>query len=319
MTRRACSWTLAGGIVAGIAADAVFGDPRRGHPVAAFGRAAQALQDRVYADSRPRGVGYAAACVTVATGPAAAVHWLTRRRPWARLAATAATAWAVTGASSLAKEAQRIATALETGDVTAARAALPALCGRDPSRLTAGELARAVIESVAENTSDGAVAPVVWGAVAGLPGLAAYRAVNTLDSMVGYRSARYRRFGWASARLDDVVNWAPSRLTGLLAVACAPVAGGSPSAAWRALRADGGRHPSPNAGRCEAAFAGALGIRLGGTNTYGGVTEPRPELGTGRLPTPADITRAIRLSRTVTYTATAMAALLSVITAGEAV
>jgi adenosylcobinamide-phosphate synthase len=290
MRRRGGSWTLAGGIVAGIAADAVFGDPHRGHPVAVFGQAAQALQERIYADTRPRGAGYAAACVMLAAAPAWAAHQLTRRRPWARIAG-----------------------ALNDGDIEAARTALPALCGRDPSELTAADLARATIESVAESTSDGAVAPVVWGAVAGLPGLATYRAVNTLDSMVGYRSARYRRFGWASARLDDVLNWAPARLTGLLAVACAPVAGGSPAAAWRALRADGQRHPSPNAGQCEAAFAGALGIRLGGTNTYGGVTESRPELGTGRPPTPDDITRAIRLSRTITYAATAAAALFSVI------
>jgi adenosylcobinamide-phosphate synthase len=311
---RGGSWTLAGGIVAGIAADAVFGDPRRGHPVAVFGQAAQALQERVYADTRPRGASYAAACVLLAAAPAWAAHQLTRHRPWARLAATAATAWAVTGSASLAAEASRIAKALNDGDLESARAALPSLCGRDPSELTTGELARATIESVAENTSDGAVAPVVWGAVAGLPGLATYRAVNTLDSMVGYRSPRYQRFGWASARLDDVLNWAPSRLTGLLAVACAPIAGGSPAAAWRALRDDGQRHPSPNAGQCEAAFAGALGIRLGGTNTYGGITESRPELGTGRPPVPADITRAIRLSRTVTYAATAAAALFSMVT-----
>jgi adenosylcobinamide-phosphate synthase len=313
MTHRRGSWTLAGGIVAGIAADAVFGDPRRGHPVAAFGQAAQSLQERIYADTHPRGATYAAACVLLAAAPACAAHQLTRRRPWARLAATAATAWAVTGSASLATEASRIAQALDDGDLDAARTALPALCGRDPSNLTAAELARATIESVAENTSDGAVAPVVWGAVAGLPGLATYRAVNTLDSMVGYRSPRYLRFGWASARLDDVLNWGPARLTGLFAVACAPIAGGSPAAAWRALRADGQRHPSPNAGQCEAAFAGALGIRLGGTSTYGGVTESRPELGTGRPPTPADIARAIRLSRAVTYAATAAAALFSMI------
>jgi adenosylcobinamide-phosphate synthase len=168
---------------------------------------------------------------------------------------------------------------------------------------------------VAENTSDAAVGPLVWGALSGPAGLAGYRAVNTLDSMVGYRSARYARFGWAAARLDDVVNWAPSRLTGLLAVAFAPAAGGRPGAAWRALRRDGSRHPSPNAGRCEAAFAGALGVRLGGRNTYDGVTEDRPELGAGgREPGPADITRAIRLSRLVTATATALAAAISMIT-----
>jgi adenosylcobinamide-phosphate synthase len=300
--------------VAGVAADALLGDPRRGHPVAMFGRAAQALQDRVYADSRLRGSMYAGASVSAVLGSAAVADQLSRRRPWAQLALTAATTWAVTGAASLAAEGERIGAALAAGDLPAARAALPSLCGRDPAGLDAAELARAVIESVAENTSDGAVAPVLWGAVIGLPGLAAYRAVNTLDSMVGYRSSQYARFGWASARLDDIVNWGPARLTGLLAVACAPVAGGSPAAAWRAMREYGGRHPSPNAGRCEAAFAGALGVRLGGANAYSGVTERRPWLGDGRAPGPADIARAIRLSRAVTFAATGLAALASVIT-----
>jgi len=309
---------VAGGLVAGVAVDAVLGDPRRGHPVAIFGRAAQALQDRVYADSRLRGSVYAGASVLPVLGCAVVADRLSRRRPWAQLAVTAAAGWAVTGAASLASEAESIRVALAAGDLTAARAALPGLCGRDPGGLDATEIARAVIESVAENTSDGAVAPVLWGAVAGLPGLAAYRAVNTLDSMVGYRSSRYARFGWASARLDDVVNWAPARLTGLLAVGCAPLAGGSPAAAWRALRGDGGRHPSPNAGRCEAAFAGALGVRLGGSNAYDGVTEQRPRLGDGRPPSPADIARAVRLSRAVTLAATGFAALMSVITENPA-
>ena len=306
-------WPQAGGIAAGVAADALFGDPRRGHPVALFGRAAQALQDRVYADSRVSGVIYAAGCVVPVMATAAIADQLSQRRPRARLVLTATTTWAVTGAASLASEAGSIRAALEAGDLPAARAALPSLCGRDPGRLGEAEMARAVIESVAENTSDGAVAPLLWGAVAGPAGLAGYRAVNTLDSMVGYRSPRYARFGWASARLDDVANWAPARLTGLLAVACAPVAGGSPLAAWRAMRTYGPRHPSPNAGRCEAAFAGALGIRLGGTNAYAGVTENRAWLGDGRAPGPADIGRAIRLSRAVTIAATGIAALTSII------
>ncbi len=126
--------------------------------------------------------------------------------------------------------------------------------------------------------------------------------------MIGYRSARYARFGWAAARLDDVLNWAPARLTALGAVALAPVAGGQPARAWRTLRADGGRHPSPNAGRCEAAFAGALGVRLGGANVYSGVAEARPALGSGPPPVPADIARAVRLGRALTLAATAAAA-----------
>jgi adenosylcobinamide-phosphate synthase len=316
-------WALAAGLAGGFVLDALAGDPRRGHPVAVFGRAAGRLEDRVYADSRLRGSAYAGACVVAAALPAVAVHRLTRGRPLLRGAAVAATAWTVTGARSLRREAERVAAALDTGDLSAAREALPGLCGRDPDRLDAKALARAVVESVAENTSDAAVAPLFWAAVAGLPGMAAYRAVNTLDAMVGYRSARYERFGWAAARLDDVANWAPARLTAMLAAACAPAAAagspapaaagspavaGSPAAALRTALRDGGRHPSPNAGRPEAAFAGALGLRLGGSSSYAGVTEHRPELGDGRPPDPADIRRAQRLSRAVTIAATALAA-----------
>ena len=176
-------------------------------------------------------------------------------------------------------------------------------------------MARAVVESVAENTSDAVVAPLLWGAVAGIPGLVAYRAVNTLDAMVGYRSARYLRFGWAAARTDDVANWIPARVTAALTAACAPlVTRTSPVSVLNVVRRDGGRHPSPNAGRCEAAFAAALGVRLGGTNVYGGVTETRPDLGDGRAPEPEDIRRAVLLSRAVTVSATALAVLIALLT-----
>jgi adenosylcobinamide-phosphate synthase len=309
---RVPGWPEAAGIVAGVAADALLGDPRRGHPVALFGRAAQAARERAYADSRLRGAGYAAGCVLGAAAPAMLAEHLTRGRPWLRLAVTAAAVWTVTGGRSLTSEAQRIAAALEAGDLTAARAALPSLCGRDPGSLDESGVTRAVVESVAENTSDAVVAPLVWGAVAGLPGLTGYRAVNTLDAMVGYRSATWARFGWGSARLDDVVNWAPARLTGILAAALAPVVGGRPAATWRVMRRYGGRHPSPNAGRCEAAFAGALGVRLGGTSSYAGAAEHRPVLGRGRPPEPGDIRRAVRLCRAVTIAATAAAAATAV-------
>jgi adenosylcobinamide-phosphate synthase len=292
-----------------VALDALLGDPRRGHPVAAFGRAAARLESRMYADSRRRGSVHVGACVLAAALPALAAHRLTRGRPLPRAAAVAATVWAVTGARSLRREAERTADALDANDLAAARAMLPGLCSRDPDRLGAKDLARAVVESVAENTSDAAVAPLVWGALAGLPGLAAYRAVNTLDAMVGYRSPRYERFGWAAARLDDVANWAPARLTAVLAAACAPAVGGGPRGSLRAAVRDGGQHPSPNAGRPEAAFAGALGLRLGGASVYHGVPQYRPELGDGRPPEPRDIRRAARLSRAVTVTAAALAAL----------
>jgi adenosylcobinamide-phosphate synthase len=325
-------WPLAVGLAAGVVLDALLGDPRRGHPVAAFGRAAAALEARDYADSRLRGTAHAAACVLAVAVPAVLLHRRTRGRPPSQAAAAALTVWAVTGARSLHLAAERSMVALAGNDLASARRVLPSLCGRDPAGLDATEMARAVIESVAENTCDAVVAPLLWGAVAGLPGLAAYRAVNTLDAMVGYRSPRYLRFGWASARLDDVANWVPARVTAALTIACAPVntqmvplpgtsaqdppaeghrVPGPAAAAARAVLRDGARHPSPNAGRCEAAFAGALGLRLGGTNVYGGVTEVRPGLGDGRAPEPDDIRRAIRLSRAVTAAATGLAVLIA--------
>jgi adenosylcobinamide-phosphate synthase len=193
-----------------------------------------------------------------------------------------------------------MARVLERGDVGAARKRLSHLCARDPRGLDARDLSRAVVESVAENTSDASIAPLVWGAVAGIPGLLMYRAVNTLDAMVGYRNPRYERFGWAAARLDDVANWVPARVTGGLVALC------SGREAWRVLRRDGAKHPSPNAGRCEAAFAGALGVRLGGVNAYGGRVERRPEMGDGRAPEVRDIRRAVRLSAAVTFAAAAV-------------
>ena len=307
-------WPLAAGLAAGVAADALFGDPRRGHPVAAFGRAATALEARDYADSARRGAAHAAACVLAVAAPAAFLHRRTRRWPPLEAVAVASAVWAVTGARSLHREAERASVPLARHDLAAARDVLPSLCGRDPSGLNAGEIARAVIESVAENTSDAVVAPLLWGAVAGMPGLVAYRAVNTLDAMVGYRSARYLRFGWASARLDDVANWLPARVTAALTAACAPLVGKtSPAEVLRITLRDGGNHPSPNAGRCEAAFAAALGVRLGGANVYSGVAETRPELGEGSTPEPADIRRAIVLSRAVTVSATALAVLLALL------
>jgi adenosylcobinamide-phosphate synthase len=193
-------------------------------------------------------------------------------------------------------------------DLAAARARIPALCGRDPESLDAAGLARAGTESMAENTSDAVVAPLVWGAVAGLPGLLGYRAVNTLDAMVGYRSDRYRLFGWAAARLDDVANLVPARIAALLFAMLAPAVGGLPRAALAAWRRDAAGHPSPNAGPVEASAAGALGVGLGGRTVYAHGVEDRPRLGSGSPPTAADLARAARLSRLVGAAAAGLAA-----------
>jgi adenosylcobinamide-phosphate synthase len=150
------------------------------------------------------------------------------------------------------------------------------------------------------------MAPVMWAAVAGVPAVLVYRGANTLDAMIGHRSPKYARFGWTAARFDDAANFAAARLTALLVAACAPVVGGSPAEAVRAWRRDAARHPSPNAGVVEAAFAGALGVRLGGPTQYAHELEIRPTLGDGRAPEVSDLARAVRLSRIVQAAAVAV-------------
>jgi len=297
-------WPGAAGLVAGYALDELFGDPRRFHPVAGYGRCAATLEKAFFAPTRPRGAVFATVAVGVPVAVAALAQRATGRRPLTRFALTAAATWAVLGGRSLRQEGHRLASTLECDDLGRARQLLPNLCGRDPRALGAAELTRAATESVAENTSDAVVAPLFWGALLGLPGLVGYRAVNTLDAMVGHRSRRYERFGTAAARLDDAANLVPSRLTALLIVGL----GGSPRRTWATWRRDGSRHPSPNSGQCESAFAGALGIRLGGTNVYFGRTETRPTLGSGPAPTPVHLRHAARLSGLIGLASLALAA-----------
>ncbi|HWN34531.1 MAG TPA: cobalamin biosynthesis protein [Pseudonocardia sp.] len=318
------------GLLLGAAADALFADPTRWHPVAGFGRLAGRLERACYADNRAAGVGYAALCTGAAVGLGVVLSRAVRGRPVAETLTVAAVTWTVLGGTSLAGEAAALAGELEGGGLDgggldgggldgrpnaldAARARIPHLCGRDPNALDAAGMVRAACESVAENTSDAVVGPLLFGAVAGLPGLLGYRAVNTLDAMVGYRSERYHRFGWAAARADDLVNLVPARLTAALTVAAAPLLGGSPAAAVRAWRRDAGGHPSPNAGPVEAAAAGALGVRLGGLTRYPHGVELRPVLGDGPPPGPADLRRMVRLSRLLGWAAAGLAALVAVL------
>lgn len=295
------------GIAAGYVADVLFGDPRRGHPVALFGSGAAALERLTYADSRRAGalhvgtllgaVGLLGVAVERAAG---------RRGPGWTVVATAAATFVALGGTSLSRTGDQMAGLLDAGDVAGARRLLPSLCGRDPAVLDSAGLVRAALESVAENTSDAHVAPVMWAAVAGVPAVLVYRGANTLDAMIGHRSPRYARFGWAAARFDDAANFAAARLTALLVAACAPAVGGSPADAVRAWRRDAARHPSPNAGVVEAAFAGALGVRLGGPTQYAHELEIRPTLGDGRAPEVSDLARAVRLSRIVQAAAVAV-------------
>lgn len=297
----------AAGLVLGYALDAALADPRRHHPVAGFGSLASRLERHTYADRRAAGVLH----VAVLAGSAAAAGWLAERavaeRPVVRAVLTAAATWAALGGTSLVREADAIESRLAAGDLPAARRRITALVSRDPAGMDEAALVRACVESVAENTSDAVTGPLVWGAGAGVPGLLLYRSVNTLDAMIGYRNARYGRFGWAAARCDDLLNLVPARLTAALAIGLAPLVGGSPGAAARAVRRDAAAHPSPNGGVVEAAFAGVLGIRLGGVNVYDGRSEDRGTLGDGPPPVPRDIARATRLSR-LTGAAAAVAA-----------
>jgi len=302
----------AAGLLLGLAADRAFGDPRRGHPVALFGSAMLALEARIWRDDRTAGVAYAVAGAALGAGPVLVLHRATAARPVGRVLLTAVVTWGALGGRSLAGAGRELGALVAAGDLEGARGLAPTLVGRDPATLDGAGLARAGLESVAENTSDAVVAPLVWGALLGAPGVALHRALNTMDAMVGHHSDRYERFGWAAARADDVAGWPAARFAALTTGAVADAVGGDGRAAWRAWRRDGAAHPSPNAGRVEAAFAGALGVRLGGRNVYGGRVEDRPVLGDGpgaRDPTAADLERAARLSlRVGTATAVACAA-----------
>lgn len=318
-------------LLAGWLADEAAGDPRRLHPVAWHGRLADGLERRLRMDGhrdgwrgdrRGAGLAYTGALVGLptlaaglaerrlrSTGPFRRGRAGTRRPAHAVLLAAAT--WVAVGGRSLRREATAVATAVADGRVDAARARLPALCGRDPAALDEQGLCRAAIESVAENTADAVVAPLVAGAVAGVPGVVAYRCANTLDAMVGYRTRGYQRFGWAAARLDDGLGWLPARLTAALVVLTSPVIGGAPKDTLAIWRRDGRRHPSPNAGVCEAAVAGALGVRLGGENHYGDAVETRGPQGDGPPPTPQDVQAAVVLSRVVGLAAAVLAAVVA--------
>lgn len=298
----------ASGLILGVAADAVLGDPRRGHPVAVFGKAAHTVDKAFHRDRRAAGVVYTGVLVGGTAALGLVAERLCRRNPVAHAVATGIVTWAVLGGASLAGEGTAMARTLDAGELDTARRRLGNLCGRDPVDLDTGGIARASVESVAENTSDAVVAPLVWGAVAGIPGLVGYRAANTLDAMVGNRGTRYRNFGWASARLDDIANLAPSRIAAVLTSLSAPLVGGSVSGAWRTWRRDAAAHPSPNAGQVEAAFAGALRIRLGGRTVYGHAVESRPALGEGRTADAGDVTRSVELSRVVGAASAVLAA-----------
>ncbi|WNG95520.1 cobalamin biosynthesis protein [Mycobacterium sp. ITM-2016-00318] len=294
----------AAGIAAGYLADVALGDPRHGHPVALFGACAARLERVTYSDDRRTGAFHTGVLLGALAAAAMAGEKAARRRGGAWVATSTAVATFVgLGGTSLTRTGARMADLLAGDDVDAARRLLPSLCGRDPAALNVDGLVRASVESVAENTSDAQVAPLLWAAVGGVPALLVYRGANTLDAMIGHHSPRYERFGWAAAKLDDALNVVAARLAGVLVASCAPVVGGSPAAALRAWHRDAARHPSPNAGVVEASFAGALGVGLGGPTQYAHQLEIRPTLGDGPAPGVDDLRRAVRLSRAVQFAA----------------
>jgi adenosylcobinamide-phosphate synthase len=277
--------------------DAVVGEPPEAvHPIVLMGFVISAFEKRALRLKNPRSRRLAG--IVLALSVPSLVFVSTRkilsvvpRKPgWVMGTALLCTTLSMRGLGEAAEEVER---GLGEGRLDRSRRQVGRLVGRDTDELSESEVCRAAVESVAENTSDGVVAPMLYGVLFGAPGALAYKAVNTLDSMVGYRQPPYEDLGWASARLDDLANLAPSRLTML----CTAAISGRPLRTLLSALRYGPLTASPNAGMAEAAFAGALGVKLGGANMYGGVLREGPILGDGRLPTPEDIRRAVRLMR----------------------
>jgi adenosylcobinamide-phosphate synthase len=290
-----------------LALDAVIGDPdavwrRWPHPVAWFGRVIGWLDNRLnrpelsFDRRRVNGFLALAAALALFGGAALALHLLLSGAAWGWLV-EAALASVLIAQRSLRDHVLRVAEGLEQEGLDGGRRAVSMIVGRDPLALDEAGVCRAAIESASENFSDGVVAPALWLALLGLPGIVAYKVVNTADSMIGHMSERHRAFGYAAARLDDLVNLPASRLAGLLLALAAPLAGGSSAQALWVMARDAGLHRSPNAGWPEAAMAGALGLSLAGPRSYGGVmTEDRPLNVEGRREaTAGDIRRALRV------------------------
>lgn len=278
---------------------------RIGHPVtwigALIGRLDRGLNRETasFATRRALGIAALAALLAVTAAAALLLEALCRLAGPLALLPLALLASSLLAQRSLHVHVAAVAEGLERGGLPAGRAAVAMIVGRNPQQLDEAGVARAAIESLSENFSDGVVAPAFWLGLAGLPGIALYKAINTADSMIGHRTPRHRAFGWAAARLDDLVNLPASRLTALLILAAAALdEEADAAAAWRAVRRDAGFHRSPNAGWPEAAMAGALGLRLAGPRVYGEVMVADGWMGDGRAQADAaDIRRALRLYR----------------------
>ena len=272
-------------LLAALVLDRLFGDPRRWHPLAGFGRLAAWAEGRFHRDGRGRGALLLAALVL----PWVALVALAAQLVWGWLVALVVLTLAL-GWRSLDDHAERVAVALEADDLGQARREVQMLVSRDTESLDAAGVSGATAESVLENGNDALFGTIFWFLLAGAPGVVAYRLVNTLDAMWGYRNERFRHFGWAAARLDDLMNWVPARLTAL-----AYALAGRTRDALQCWREQGAGWKSPNAGPVMAAGAGALGLVLGGPGTYHGQRQWRPRLGMGAAPDAAGIRAAMAL------------------------
>jgi adenosylcobinamide-phosphate synthase len=274
-------------------ADAGFGEPRRLHPLVGFGRWAAAVERVLHADRWMAGVvAWCAAVLPVVCVVGWTLHALSARWPGLGLAMSAGVLYLTVGHRSLSDHAQPIMFALESQDLPAARAAVGRVVSRDTAALEASQVAGAATESVLENGCDAVFGALFWFVLLGAPGAVLYRLANTLDAMWGYRTPRYERFGWAAARIDDVLNYVPARLTAIAYAVC-----GDARRAWRCWRTQGRTWKSPNAGPVMAAGAGAIGVRLGGPARYHGTWTERPALGEGASPDATSIRAALRLVR----------------------
>ena len=270
--------------------DALLGEPRRAHPLVLFGGWARGIERRWYRDGRGAGVLAWGVAVLPAVLATWGVAWLLPA--WGGVAFGAAMLYLAVGLRSLGEHALPVAQALERADLAAARSAVGRMVSRDTAALDQRQVAAAATESVLENGSDAVFGALFWFLLLGAPGAVLYRLANTLDAMWGYRNARYGRFGWAAARIDDVLNLVPARLTALSYALL-----GDFARAWHCWRRQAAAWDSPNAGPVMAAGAGALRVRLGGAAPYQGVWEERPVLGEGATPDAASIRRAMRLVR----------------------
>ena len=264
--------------------DILLGDPRSiPHPVQIIGwgvRRCEGFIRRHMSDLRRGGV---LLWLVVVAGTYGGAYLLQASACWIHGVVGAvvviAGAWTTLAMRSLFDQSRAVVVEVEKGDLPAARRELSMIVGRDTENLGGEEILQAVVETVAENISDGVIAPMCYLLLGGFPLALAYKAVNTLDSMVGYRDERYRDMGWCSARADDIVNWIPARLTGWLIVTSAFMLGLNGRNAWRIMRRDGRNHLSPNSGIPEAAMAGALGLKVGGAHSYFGKTVEKPTIG----------------------------------------